>query len=237
MMFFLFIWNKQYVDIIMIMLMMFLFFLNKHLITTVMIMIMSFCWIKLNLKLPILLAISNWSSCNRSPVPPLRRWLHNMPTASFDGLSPTSLPLDGKSSILPSRGRPWSVERATHLPRRARPLRLGYAGVQLQGQQLSIQMGRRPRHRRCQGLRALPGAKRTAAAARRTGRCCGLTTSLFELEDGGGGTTRAAATRPWRRAPVGTLSCVLSASWAPARGQAWAVEQADDDEATRHGFE
>jgi hypothetical protein len=39
---FLFIWNKQYVDIIMIMLIMFLFFSNKHLITTVMIMIMSF---------------------------------------------------------------------------------------------------------------------------------------------------------------------------------------------------
>jgi hypothetical protein len=38
----LFIWNKQYVDVIMIMLMMFLFFSNKHLITTVMIMIMSF---------------------------------------------------------------------------------------------------------------------------------------------------------------------------------------------------
>jgi hypothetical protein len=51
----LFIWNKQYVDVIMIMLMMFLFFSNKHLITTVMIMIMSFCWIKLNLKLPIFL--------------------------------------------------------------------------------------------------------------------------------------------------------------------------------------
>jgi hypothetical protein len=56
-MLFLFIWNKQYVDVIMIMLMMFLFFSNKHLITTVMIMIMSFCWIKLNLKLPIFLTI------------------------------------------------------------------------------------------------------------------------------------------------------------------------------------
>jgi hypothetical protein len=55
MMLFLFIWNKQYVDVIIIMLMMFLFFSNKHLITTVMIMIMSFCWIKLNLKLPIFL--------------------------------------------------------------------------------------------------------------------------------------------------------------------------------------
>jgi hypothetical protein len=53
----LFIWNKQYIDVIMIMLMMFLFFLNKHLITTVMIMIMSFCWIKLELKLPIFLTI------------------------------------------------------------------------------------------------------------------------------------------------------------------------------------
>jgi hypothetical protein len=54
---FLFIWNKQYVDVIMIMLMMFMFFSNKHLITIVMIMIMSFCWIKLNLKLPIFIAI------------------------------------------------------------------------------------------------------------------------------------------------------------------------------------
>jgi hypothetical protein len=54
---FLFIWNKQYVDVIMIMLMMFLFFSNKHLITTVMIMIMSFYWIKLNLKLPIFITI------------------------------------------------------------------------------------------------------------------------------------------------------------------------------------
>jgi hypothetical protein len=53
----LFIWIKQYVDVIMIMLMMFLFFFNKHLITTVMIMIMSFSWIKLNLKLPIFLTI------------------------------------------------------------------------------------------------------------------------------------------------------------------------------------
>jgi hypothetical protein len=53
----LFIWNKRYVDIIMIMLMMFLFFFNKHLSTTCMIMIMSFCWIKLNLKLPMFLTI------------------------------------------------------------------------------------------------------------------------------------------------------------------------------------
>jgi hypothetical protein len=59
----LFIWNKQHIDVIMIMLMMFLFFSNKHLITTVMIMIMSFCWIKLNLKLPIFLT-----------PPPIRPW-------------------------------------------------------------------------------------------------------------------------------------------------------------------
>jgi hypothetical protein len=39
---FLFIWNKQYIDVIMIMLMIFMFFSNKHLITTVMIMIISF---------------------------------------------------------------------------------------------------------------------------------------------------------------------------------------------------
>jgi hypothetical protein len=61
---FLFIWNKQYVDVIMIMFMMFLFFSNKHLITTVMIMIMSFCWIKLNLKLPIFITAT--SLCSRS---------------------------------------------------------------------------------------------------------------------------------------------------------------------------
>jgi hypothetical protein len=57
----LFIWNKQYVNVIMIMLMMLLFSSNKHLITTVMIMIMSFCWIKLNLKLPIFITTSTCS--------------------------------------------------------------------------------------------------------------------------------------------------------------------------------
>jgi hypothetical protein len=54
----LFIWNKKYVVVIMIMRMMFLFFSNKHLITNVMIMIMLFCWIKLNLKLPIVLTLA-----------------------------------------------------------------------------------------------------------------------------------------------------------------------------------
>jgi hypothetical protein len=74
MMLFLFIWNKKYVDVIMIMLMMFLFFFsNKHLITIVMIMIMSFCWIKLNLKLPIFLTIQ-------------KRYIRQFSSVGFAGL-------------------------------------------------------------------------------------------------------------------------------------------------------
>jgi hypothetical protein len=72
-MLFLFIWNKQYIDVIMTMLMMFLFFSNKHLITTVMIMIMSFCWIKLNLKLPIFLTIQ-------------KRYIRQFSSVGFTGL-------------------------------------------------------------------------------------------------------------------------------------------------------
>jgi hypothetical protein len=71
-MMFMFNWNNHYISVIYIMIMMFLSILNKRLIDVTTVMIISFYWIKLNLKLPIILTDDTWVTLNRCLIEHLR---------------------------------------------------------------------------------------------------------------------------------------------------------------------